>query len=417
MGIKVKFRHNSEKIGGFDNLIPHMKKIFFLIFYSLLISCNVQKTTNEKQKLEQKEIDVITNRTIETFMILRSLSESDPLFKYRKADYDGKPLIYLAREYFKDFKNNIAVQKTQELLDKTSITGDLILQGLLYSAELPQTKLNYELNPYWKKNESDLVIYLNILRDFYVDAKVEDFLQKNEKFYIGAIAEAKSYLNKDLIPTMEDYFGETNPHYKLILIPNSPFGMGFAADVGAGENKILYQIISPASDIASHKNILDYEEFGYSGKDADKYYRDLVAHEFCHSFITPLIKQKKYLKKINETDSLFVPKLKAIMDKQSYGDWWGFVNEHLVRLTSIRISEIMKLKDVDEMRADNVNVKKFVLIPDAEKLIIDYENNRKVYPTFKKFIPKLIEQLQNYTREDIIEKIRIEEKLESKKIK
>ena len=129
-----------------------MNKILFLIFIFLFISC-AQKMKTKEHKSEQKEIIVLTNKTIETFMILRSLSESDPLFKYRKADYDGKPLIYLAREYFKDFKNDIAVQKTQELLDKTSITGDLILQGLLYSTELPETKLKYELNPYWKSKE------------------------------------------------------------------------------------------------------------------------------------------------------------------------------------------------------------------------------------------------------------------------
>lgn len=388
-----------------------MNKIIFLFFAFLLTSCNVHRMQNKER--EQKEIEVSTNKTIETFMILRSLSDSDPLFKYRKADYDGKPLMYLAREYFKDYKNDIAVQKTQELLDKTSMTGDLILQGLLYSTELPQTKLIYELNPYWNKNESDLINYLNILSKFYIDANVEDFLKDNDEFYQGAIVEAKSYLNKDLIPVMEDYFGESNPNYKLILIPNSPFGMGFAADVGTGENRILYQIISPASDIGSHKNVSDYKEFGYSGKDADQYYRDLVAHEFCHSFITPFINQEKYLIKIKETDSLFVPELEAIMEKQSYGDWWSFVNEHFVRLASIRIAEKMKLKDVKEMRADNVTVKKFVLIPDAEKLIIEYENSRKKYPTFKQFIPKLIDQFRNYTREDIIDKIKVEDKLES----
>jgi hypothetical protein len=340
-------------------------------------------------------------------MILRSLSESDPLFKYRKADYDGKPLIYLAREYFKDFKNDIAVQKTQELLDKTSITGDLIIQGLLYSTELPQTKLKYELNPYWKKNKSDLVTYLDILREFYMDANVEGFLKNNNKFYQGAIKEAESHLNKNLISTMEKYFGETNPNYKLIIIPNSPFGMGFGANVGIGNNKILYQIISPASDIESHKNLSDFKEFGYSGKDADKYYRDLVAHEFCHSFITPIIQQEKYLKKINETDSLFVPELDSIMRKQSYGKWWGFVNEHLVRLASIRISKEMKIKGLNELRNDNVVVKKFILIPDSEKLMIEYENNRDKYPTFNHFLPKLIDQFTNYTREDIEKKIRL----------
>lgn len=392
-----------------------MIKLYFITFTFLLISCT-QKTKSEKQESKQKEIEVVTNKTIETFMILRSLSESDPLFKYRKADYNGKPLIYSAREYFKDFKNDIAVKKTQEILAETSITGDLILQGLLYSTELPEMELKYELNPYWKNKESDLKAYLNILSQFYITANVEGFLKENNQFYQGAITEAKSHLNENLIPIMEDYFGEANPYYKLIIIPNSPFGMGFGANVGNGENRILYQIISPPTDIEWQKNVLDYVEFGYTGKDADKYYRDLVAHEFCHSFITPFILQEKFANKINETDMLFVPELDSIMEQQSYGDWWSFVNEHFVRLASIRISEKMKINDLDEMRRDNVVIKKFILIPDAEKLMIEYENNREQYPTFKQFIPKLIDQFQNYTREDIIEKIKFEDKLETETV-
>ena len=338
-------------------------------------------------------------------MILRSLSESDPLFKYRKADYQGKPLIYFAREYFKDFKNNIAVKKTQEILAETSNTGDLILQGLLYSNELPDTKLKYKLNPYWKSKESELKAYLKVLKNFYETANVEGFLKQNEQFYNGAIEEAESHLDKKLIPTMEEYFGKSNANYRLIIIPISPFGMGFGANVGTGKDKILYQIISPANDIVWNDNLADYKEFGYSGKGSDAYYRDLVAHEFCHSFITPIIKQEKYRKRINQTDSLFVPELESMMNKQSYGSWWSFVNEHLVRLASIRIEKKMGIKDLNQMRKDNVVDKGFILIPDAEKLLKEYENNRERFPTFKQFIPKLIDQLKDYTRKDIEKKL------------
>lgn len=360
----------------------------------------------EKQNIEQKEIIVVTNKTIETFMILRSLSESDPLFKYRKADYKGKPLIYSAREYFKNFKDDIAVRKTQEILAETSVTGDLVLQGLLYSTELPKTKVIYRLNPYWKKKESELKAYLKVLKRFYETANVEGFLKKNKQFYEGAKSEAESHLDKMLIPTMEEYFGESNPNYRLIVIPISPFGMGFGANVGTGKDKILYQIISPANDLDWHKNLSDYKEFGYSGKGSDAYYRDLVAHEFCHSFLTPIIKQEKYRERINQTDSLFVPELDSIMKKQSYGDWWSFVNEHLVRVASIRISKKLCIKDLEEMRTDNVVDKGFILIPDAEKLLEEYENNRERYPTFKEILPKLIAQFKDYTRKDIKEKIR-----------
>jgi hypothetical protein len=381
-----------------------MNKIIFIAMAFLLISCN-EKVKTKNHISEEKEIKVGINNTIETFMILRALSDTDPLFKYRKVDYKGKPIMFSAREYFKEFKNDTAVKITQELLEETSSAGDVLLQGLLYANELPNTKLKYELNSYWKTKESKLIKYLNILKDFYITADVEGFLSKNEPFYKGAIEEAKSYLNKDLIPTMESYFGEINKEYQIILIPNSPFGMGFGAEVGGESGKILYQIISPANDIEWQKNISDYKEFGYSGEDANEYYRDMVAHEFCHSFITTIIEQDKYRLKINETDSLFIPKLNSIMAKQGYDNWWNFFNEHLVRLCEIRISKEMGIDDLESMRKFNVIDNGFLLIPDAEKLITEYENNRKKYPTFKLFLPKLIDQLKDYTKEDIENKM------------
>ena len=399
-----------RNVGYNEKKTIRMNKLYFLLFTFSLFSYGQNKKT-ERYNVKQKEIEVVTNKTIETFMILRSLSDSDPLFKYRKADYKAKPLIYAAREYFKNFKNDTAVKNTQEILAKTSVTGDLILQGLLYSDELPKTNLKYGLNSYWKKKEPELKAYLKVLKHFYDTANVEDFLKKYRDFYQGAIIEATSHLDKNLIPVMETYFGQSNPHYNLIIIPISPFGMGFGANVGAGKSKILYQIISPASDIHWSENLTDYKEFGYSGKGSDDYYRDLVAHEFCHSFITPIIKQKKYQERINQTDSLYVPELDSIMEKQSYGSWWGFVNEHMVRVASIRISKKLDIKDLEEMRKDNVVDKGFILIPDAEKLLGEYENNREKYPIFEKFLPKLINKFKNYTRKDIEEKIRFRKEL------
>jgi len=121
----------------------------------------------------------------------------------------------------------------------------------------------------------------------------------------------------------------------------------------------------------------------------------MVNHEFCHSFITPLIEQGMYRDKINQTDSLFVPELDSIMTKQGYGTWWGFTNEHLVRLAELRIANEMGIDNLNNMRKYNIEENGFILIPDAEKLILEYENNRKDYPTFDLFLPQLIDQFRD----------------------
>lgn len=380
-----------------------MNRILLLIISLLLISCNSEKKKDTKVS-EPKKIEIGINHSIETFMILRSLADNDPHFKYRKSEFKDNPLVYSSRQFFESYREHIAVHKTQEIINEFGV--DVTLQGLLYSQELPNVKLIYEINsPDWKQNREKLIEYLSLLKDFYVEANVSGFITQHKPFYLGAITEAKSHINPNLIQTMENYFGTENDHYKVILAPNQPFGMGFGADVENKKEKILYQILAPANGIHWEEKINDYSEFGYSGNDANEYYRDLVVHEFCHSFITPIIEQEKYKTKINQSNSLFIPKLDSLMTEQGYDNWWSFVNEHLVRLGEIRISKKMGIDDLEEMRNYNISENGFILIPDAEELIIEYETNRKDYPTFELFLPKLVEQLNSFTKIDIENKM------------
>ena len=172
------------------------------------------------------------NRTIETFLILRSISDDDPLFQYRDSTYRGKPIMYESRKAFADYRNHPAVEETQKLLNSTSSTGDLILQGLLYFDELPSINQRFEIDSeFWKSRKDTLINYISAIGKFYEETKVDEFIDNNIDFYNKAKAEAKSYLDDNLIPTLEEYFGIQNHAYKMLLIPNSPFGMGFGASV------------------------------------------------------------------------------------------------------------------------------------------------------------------------------------------
>lgn len=361
------------------------------------------------QKADKKTIEISYNRSIETFIILRAISDSDYVFNelMRKNGKDAikvRPLLYEARKYFSSFRKHPAVTATQQLQLKIEDYGGIVFQGLLYAEELPSITIKYEpTDDYWKGKQSELSTYLKILQSFYIEAKVEEFFRINEKFYTGAIAEAKSYLNSGVIETMETYFGKKNDAYKMIIIPMNPFSMGFGANTGT----VLYEIISPANDTEWQAKQKKYTTFGYGGEDAKEYYRDMVTHEFCHSFITNIIEQENWETEINRFDSLYTPQLDSVMNRQGYGDWWGFVNELLVRTGEIRVTKTMGLKaDAAEMSKENCVTYKFVLLPEYEKLMADYENNRSSYSTIDSFIPILIKQLQNYTKAEINNRIK-----------
>lgn len=391
----------------------NMKKSISIACTALLMLCFLCACAEEKEPESSKStpnqvlkrIEIEVHPTIETFMIVRSIASNDPLFQYRDTSYTGKPMLYEARKAFAKYANHPAVAETQRMLNATSATGDVILQGLLYFEEFPSKALKYEItSENWRHRKDSLIQFVDALHTFYHDANVGEFLAAHADFYEGAIAESRTYLREDLIPTMENYFGIENLGYKMLLLTNSPFGMGFGAHVTANEGDIVYQIISPANDIVWQPDAA-YDSYGYSGEGADSYYRDMVVHEFCHSFVTPFIESETMKKEIAKYDSLFVPKLDTIMSEQGYGSWWGFVNEHLVRLGEIRVAQAMEVEDLHAMRKSNVEENSFVLIPDAEKRVREYENNREKYPTFHDFIPVLIDQLQEYSREDMTSKL------------
>jgi hypothetical protein len=66
-----------------------MQRFTLLFSFIILLSCNEKTTTQLNSTQDQKTVEVSINRTIETFMIVRSIAGDDPLFQYRDSTYKG----------------------------------------------------------------------------------------------------------------------------------------------------------------------------------------------------------------------------------------------------------------------------------------------------------------------------------------
>lgn len=150
----------------------------------------------------------------------------------------------------------------------------------------------------------------------------------------------------------------------------------------------------------------EHKEYGFGGKNARAHYRAIVVHEITHAFITDVIVNEPHKSDINRYDSLYTPLLDSMMQEQGYGDWWGFVNEHLVRTAHVRILERMDKKEAAELREEDVKEAGFVLEPDTEELMKEYESNRNKYKTIDDFLPLLIRQLGTFNRQYIDDKLK-----------
>jgi len=80
------------------------------------------------------------------------------------------------------------------------------------------------------------------------------------------------------------------------------------------------------------------------------------------------------------------------MDEQAYDNWNTCVIEHIVRLGEIRIAYVLNdSTSANKIRKEYIDTNKFIYIPNLEKKILEYENNRTKYKTFSDFFPTLIE--------------------------
>ncbi len=379
-----------------------MRLVFFILLTFIFERSKAAILLTAEHESKGKTIEITYNRSIETFFILRALSDDDYLLsqlaKRNNRDEKLRPMLHEARTYFNTYKNHIAVVETQKLIEKTEDIFGLVCEGLLYARELPDTGFIYEpISGYWKDNRAQLEDYIKILQKFYVEANAASFFAKHEKFYSGAIAEGYKYVDFEVVKAMEDYFGKTNAAYKMIIVPMSPFGMGYGPTI----NKMAYEIISPANDVQWLESG-KYTEFGYGGNEAREYYRDMISHEFTHSFVTDLLFETQLKDQINNYDSLYTPKLDSALQNQAIDEWIGFVNELFVRSFEIRIAETRGLtNDANELRKDYIGKEQFIFIPETEALLINYERNRKKYPKIDDFLPILISQFQNYSKTEM----------------
>src|SRR5690606_22438318 len=143
------------------------------------------------------------------------------------------------------------------------------------------------------------------------------------QFYKGAIKEAEGYISNNTIAVMEQYFGSRNAAYKIHLMPLCPYGWGFSTTTEGKDVKIQHAMISPVRNMAPADNVGNKKTYGFAGEGAKEHYRELVVHEFTHSFITYILEEENIKLLIAQYDSLYTQLLDSAMQEQGYDGWWS----------------------------------------------------------------------------------------------
>jgi len=357
---------------------------------------------------KNKKLSIEFNRNIATYSIVEKLvanKEGRLFYIDGKSDDDYLPMVGLAFNQMNKLDNSKIIQQTIDYLNIVGFQQDLTYQALLRANDFPQKGYKYSLDSMHLEQTKFLALkkYIENLKNFYIDRNLNSFFDENAHFINGAINEVINNAPKDYLSKMEKYYGEEIFKFKFYINPfdalpyEKDFWHGNGPKILTDKGTIANMISSAYLPLKKQPNIDDYEEFGFNNPKTIKF---LITHEFGHSFVNHTL--DSYTNEINKYNDLFYSGLNEKMNPQGYSNWTICIIEHFVRLGEIRIAEINGEKDrADELRKMHINEFSFVLIPYFEKKIIEYEENRDRYPTFKDFIPSLISTLNSISSKDI----------------
>jgi hypothetical protein len=230
--------------------------------------------------------------------------------------------------------------------------------------------------------------FAKLLKQFYADAKYEDFFKAHEGLY--TIAQERFMPVYKALDTdwYNQYYG-SQPDGSLNVIIGLGLGGGnFGPKVKhPGGREDSYAIMGTSSIDSTDQPV-------YS---VDNYLPTLI-HEFNHSFVNPLT--KKYEKDFEGSGLKLFELVKAGMGNQHYTSWQTMMNESLVRASVIRYL-LKHNPGGKEARYQLISDfgRGFFWMKGLVETLGVYETNRDKYPTLESYIPVLVEFYKNVAKE------------------
>ena len=258
--------------------------------------------------------------------------------------------------------------------------------------------------------------FIALANQFYTDSQFDQQYKKNKPIYEAIKAEVSNYLpKKGFIQTMETFYQESFLSYNLCPSPLLPAGngMGFGPHWKTAEGTKVFNVFSGLDkpNVHTTKLLKNGATFGFNNND---WVRGICTHEFGHSFVNePLYVYQEQFKPYAHLQKPIKKKMKG----QGYWYWDSILAEHLVRVGEIRIADRLGLKEVsDDLFYDYYIGRQFIYLPYLLEIIKQYEE-QSTYPTFKHFLPKIVESLAQIDAKKALKEWKKAKKLNKSQIK
>lgn len=226
--------------------------------------------------------------------------------------------------------------------------------------------------------------FLSAARTFVTDSKAQEFFAAHQKFYDAADTRLRALVKKHADFGWFDRFYGKPPAADFFVVPllaNSE--TNFAPRVpGIGVRQELYAVLTTSKTDAAGLPVYDEGKVG------------TLVHEFSHSFINPLIESRK--DQFQQPAQKIFVHVKEALSEQAYGAWRLMIIESAVRAATARY--ILAHEGATKAREEVIDQqgKGYLHLPELFDLLGEYERDRKKYPTFESFMPRIVSFFEGF---------------------
>lgn len=228
----------------------------------------------------------------------------------------------------------------------------------------------------WRPDE--LRDFLQKARQFAREANFGEFCRAHQKLYEETAARARRLAETEgHLDWFNQFFGaRPGARFRLALgLVNG--GCCYGARVQLGQEEELYCILGVWSCDADGQ-----PQFGRN-------VLDTVAHEFCHSYVNPLVYARTA--ELEAAGTKLYKKAQARMQRMAYGNWQTMMHESVVRAAVVRYLNATQGREAAARQARMEVAQGFPWVEKLSELLVEYETKRERYPTFAAFMPRIVE--------------------------
>jgi hypothetical protein len=222
--------------------------------------------------------------------------------------------------------------------------------------------------------------FLEEVRRFVKDTEFMAFFNNHQKLYDLILARAREFVRSEVhLEWFMSYFGNKQEgKFILALAPNNG-GPSYGPTFRGADGEIEYHSI-----LGLGYPLLDEDRLPVFGDG----HLDVVIHEFCHSFVNPLV--DSHIPELRALGEKIFPMVESAMKPQGYGSWETMMYETFVRACVLRYIRAYKGPEAAKEGLQMELAQRFVLVEKIYELLGEYEIQRGRYPSLDSFFSKLV---------------------------